>query len=64
MKKLLITSPNAPDVRKELTDDEFAELLVNTFGTELDGTINAMQVQGILNSGNYTIIGETVWSLE
>lgn len=63
MKTLLITSPGKPDVNKTMNDDEFYQLLINTFGTDTDGTINAMQVKAILLAGNNAIIGSTVWSL-
>lgn len=63
MKTLLITSPDKPDVEKEMTEEELSTLLVNTFGTDEEGVVNAMRMQAILLGGRCAIIGSTVWSI-
>ncbi len=63
MKKLLITCPDNNDRIIEMSDDHFAETLVNTFGTDEEGIKRAMQVRAALESNVSAIIGQTVWSL-
>jgi len=62
MNRLLITCQGRT-IKKEFSDKELSELLVNTIGLSEDQIREAMVMQAQLKAGKAVILGGSVWSL-